>query len=131
MSAAWSQLACGECAFFRANDKGEGLTRIEQHQYPFVGFRPLKVGHVSKLYWKGDPELPGQYAKPGERVSFVIAIQDWMTGQDYQQLRSFVAQAGFELELTAEGRETVAIDGKAPCGNASSGMGSFRGFMCV
>src|SRR5947207_12562516 len=69
-------------SFFKPNDAGDAMTRIVPHEYPFVAFRPLQVAHVNKLYWKGDPELPESYARPPARCTFVIGIQDWMTGQD-------------------------------------------------
>jgi hypothetical protein len=51
-----------------------------------------------------------------------------MTGQDYQQLRTFLEKAGFEFDLVAEGRDAIPIDRKASCGSASSGDGTFQGF---
>jgi hypothetical protein len=62
--------------------------------------------------------------------TFVIGIQDWMAGQDYQQLSSFLENVGFEFELVAEGRDAIPIDRKASCGSVSSGDGTFQGF-CV
>jgi hypothetical protein len=115
-------------SFFKANDTTEGLTRVATHEYPFVPFRALKEAHVSRLYWKGDPDLPGRYAKLPENGTFVIRIEDWMQGQDYQQLRHFLEHAGFEFDLVAEGHAPISIDGKASCGNASSGDGTFQGF---
>jgi hypothetical protein len=115
-------------AFFKANDATEGLTTISPHEYPFVPFRPLQEAHVSRIYWKGDPGLPARYANLPDKCTFRIAIQDWMTGQDYQQLRSFLEKAGFDFELVAEGHVPIPIDRKASCGNVSSGDGTFQGF---
>jgi len=115
-------------SFFKVNDAGEGLTRIIPQEYPFVPFHALQEAHVNKMYWKGDPDLPARYAKLPDQYTFVIRIQDWMTGQDYQQLQTFVEKAGFEFDLTAEGRDAIPIDRKASCGTVSSGDGTFQGF---
>jgi hypothetical protein len=115
-------------SFFKANDVGETLTKVVPHEYPFVPFRALQEAHVNKIYWKGDPALPGRYAKLPDQCTFVIGIQDWMGGQDYQQLRTLVEKAGFEFDLVAEGRDTIPIDRKASCGTVSSGDGAFQGF---
>ncbi len=115
-------------SFFQANDGGEGLSKIVPHEYPFVPFRPLQVAHINRIYWKGDPDLPQRYAKLPDECTFVMGIQDWMAGQDYQQLRTLVEKAGFEFELVADGREAVPIDRKAFCGSVSSGDGTFQGF---
>jgi len=58
----------------------------------------------------------------------VIGIQDWMTGQDYQQLRTLLDKAGFEFNLVSDGRDPVPIDRKSSCGTVSSGDGKFQGF---
>jgi hypothetical protein len=115
-------------SFFKANDDSEGLTRIVLHEYPFIPYRPLLEAHVNKTYWKGDSDLPARFAKLPDRCTFVIGIQDWMTGQDYQQLRTFLEQAGFEFNLVAKGRDSIPIDRKASCGTVSSGDGTFQGF---
>lgn len=115
-------------SFFKANDISEGLTKITPYEYPFVPFRALQEAHVSRMYWKGDPDLPAGYAKLPDKCTFIIGIQDWMTGQDYQQLRTFLEQAGFEFDLVAEGRDAIPIDRKASCGSVSSGDGTFQGF---
>jgi hypothetical protein len=115
-------------SFFKANDDGEALTKVVPHEYPFIPFRALQEAHVNKMYWKGDPDLPGWYAKLPDQCTFVIGIQDWMAGQDYQQLRALLEKAGFEFELVAEGRDAIPIDRKASCGTVSSGDGTFQGF---
>lgn len=114
-------------SFFKANDAGDTLTRIIPHQYPFVPFRALQETHVNKIYWKGDPDLPEQFAKLPDQCTFVIGIQDWMAGQDYRQLRTLVEKAGFEFDLVANG-DAIPIDRKASCGTVSSGDGTFQGF---
>jgi hypothetical protein len=115
-------------SFFRANDITEGLTKITPHEYPFVPFRALQEAHVNRMYWKGDPDLPSRYTKLPDKCTFIIGIQDWMTGQDYQQLRTFLEKAGFEFDLVAEGHAAIPIDRKASCGSVSSGDGTFQGF---
>lgn len=115
-------------SFFKANDITAGLTMITPHEYPFVPFRALQEAHVNRIYWKGDADLPGRYGKVPDECTFIIGIQDWMTGQDYQQLRTFLDKAGFEFDLVAEGRDAIPIDHKASCGNVSSGDGTFQGF---
>ena len=115
-------------SFFQANDLAAGLTRITPHEYPFVPFHALQVAHVNRMYWRGDPDLPGRYAKLPDKCTFVIGIEDWMTGQDSQQLRAFMEKAGFEFDLVAEGREAASIDRKASCGIVYSGDGTFQGF---
>jgi len=115
-------------SFFKANDAGESLTRITPHEFPFVPFRALQEAHINGIYWKGDPKLPATYPKLQDQFSFVIGIQDWMARQDSQQLSPLVEKAGFEFELVAEGRDAIPIDGKASCGTATSGDGTFQGF---
>lgn len=115
-------------SFFKANDISEGLTKITPYEYPFVPFRALQEAHVNRMYWKGDPDLPAGYAKPPDKCTFIIGILDWMTGQDYQQLRTFLEKAGFEFDLVTEGRNAIPIDRKASCGSVSSGDGTFQGF---
>jgi hypothetical protein len=115
-------------AFFKANDKGDSLTRIVPHEYPFVPFRPIQEAHVSALYWRGDPDLPARYVKLSDRTTFLVRIQDWMVGQDYQQLRTLVEKAGFAFDLVSEGRDPVPIDQKSFCGTTSTGDGQFQAF---
>lgn len=115
-------------SFFKANDTTRGLTKIAPHQYPFVPFRALQNAHVNRIYWKGDAGLPPRYARLPDKCTFLIGIEDWMTGQDYQQLRTFLDKAGFEFDLVAEGRDPVPIDRKSSCGTVSSGDGTFQGF---
>jgi len=115
-------------SFFNANDVTEGLTKITPHEYPFIPFQALQEAHINRMYWKGDPDLPGRYAKLPDKCTFIIGIQDWMTGQDYQQLRAFLEKAGFDFDLVAEGRDPIPIDRKASCGTVSSGDGTFQGF---
>ena len=100
-------------SFFKANDVTEGLTKITPHEYPFIPFQALQEAHINRMYWKGDPDLPGCYAKLRDKCTFIIGIQDWMTGQDYQQLRAFLEKAGFDFDLVAEGRDPIPIDRKA------------------
>ena len=113
-------------AFFKAND-AEGFRKINTHQYPFIAFREIEQAHITGLYWNGDPHMP-PFAQPRERVSFVITISDWMAGQDYQQLRTFIDNAGFDFDLVAAGQETVHLDSKTHCGNFSVRDGSSQGF---
>jgi hypothetical protein len=112
--------------FFSAND-GDGFGKIEPHQYPFVPYREIQEAHITGIYWKGDPNMP-RYARLPEQGAFVIAIAEWMAGQDYQQLRTFIEKAGFDFDLAADGRETIHLDGKAHCGNFSAGDGASQGF---
>lgn len=86
------------------------------------------MGHVKGIFWRGDPAIPAQYATFPENGVFLIEIQDWMTGQDYQQLRSFLETAGFEFDLVAEGHDAVPINRSASCNISSSGDGGFQGF---
>ena len=121
----WDDVA----AFFQANgSEPPEFTKIVPHQYPFVAYRPITEAHVTGIYWKGDPELPPRFTRFPEGGTFVIAIREWMTGQDYQQLRTFIEKAGFEFDLVAEGHAPVHFDRKASCGNVSAGDGSFQGF---
>jgi hypothetical protein len=115
-------------AFFKANDEGDTLSKIVPHEFPFIPFRPLQEAHVNKLYWKSDPGLPAQFAKLPGGVTFVIGIQDWMTGQDYQQLRTLLGKAGFEFDLASDSHDPIPIDRKSSCGTLSSGDGKFQGF---
>jgi hypothetical protein len=114
-------------AFFKAND-GDTLAKIAPHEYPFVAFREIREAHVKKLYWEGDPDLPEAYAPSFGRCTFVIAINDWMKGQNSDQLQAFVDNAGFEFDLVADGQPEIHIDRKAFWGTTSYKDGEFQGF---
>jgi hypothetical protein len=113
--------------FFKAND-GDALAKIVPHQYPFVPYNEIQEAHVTQIYWKGDPNLPARFANLPDHCAFVITIQEWMAGQDHQQLRTFIKNAGFEFDLVANGQHPIHLDHKASCGNFSSGDGLFQGF---
>jgi hypothetical protein len=114
--------------FFQVNNDGKGLTKIVPHVYALVPYRPIEIAHVNHIYWKGDPGLPERFAKLPEQATFLIGIQDWMKGQDYQQLKTFLEKAGFEFDLVADGRDAVPIDKNSSCGTVNLGDGAFQGF---
>lgn len=114
-------------AFLSAND-GDTLAKIAPHEYPFVSFREIREAHVKKLYWKGGPDLREAYAPSLGRCTFVIAINDWMKGQNSDQLQAFVDKAGFEFDLVADGRPEIQIDRKDLWGTTSYNDGEFQGF---
>jgi hypothetical protein len=65
-------------SFFKANDVTEGLTKITPHEYSFIPFQALQEAHINRMYWKGDPDLPGRYAKLPEQMQ--VYHWDFRTG---------------------------------------------------
>ena len=115
--------------FFKAN-AAEGFTKIEPHEYPFLEFREIKVAHINRLYWKGDERLPEWARKLREgEADFIITLEEWLQGQDHQQLTAFKEKCVFEFLLQAEGHEDVHVTGDCFRGTWSSGHGDFQGFV--
>jgi hypothetical protein len=114
--------------FFSANS-GDSIVKIEPHQYPFVEYRELKEAHIDGLYWTGDAKIPGWCRGLSGKGSFVISIQDWIEGQDHQQLNTFREKAGFHFVLKADGHEDISITKENSMGTVSANDGSFQGFV--
>jgi hypothetical protein len=116
-------------AFFKANS-GDGFVPIEPHEYPFVEYREIKTAHVNGVYWQGDERIPEWCRDLFEgRGHFIIAIDEWMEGQDHRQLDAFRENAGFEFLLKAAGRDDVRIASGNSVGTCSGGHGDFQGFV--
>lgn len=116
-------------AFFQANS-GEGFVPIRPHEYPFVEFREIKTAHVNGLYWQGDERIPAWCRDLSSgRGHFVLAIDEWIQGQDHRQLDAFRENAGFEFLLQADGHDDVRITSGNSCGNCSAGNGEFQCFV--
>ncbi|MEN6337867.1 MAG: hypothetical protein ABFE01_26730 [Phycisphaerales bacterium] len=116
-------------AFFKANS-GEGFVPIRPHEYPFVEFREIKTAHISGLYWQGDERIP-EWCRDlfDGKGHFIIAIDDWMQGQDHQQLNAFRDNAGFQFVLKADGHADIQLALKHSHGTCSAGNGEFQGFV--
>ncbi len=116
-------------AFFRANSK-DGFVPIKPHEYPFVEFKEIKTAHVKGLYWQGDERIPeGIRNLFGDKNQFIISIEEWMEGQDHQQLNSFLEKTVFRFLLRAPGHEEIVVTRDHHRGNCSSGRGQFQGFV--
>jgi hypothetical protein len=114
--------------FFQANS-GDEFVRIDPHSYPFVEHREIREAHVNGLYWEDDDRLPDFIrGKLGERVTFLIGIEEWMAGHGHRQLRRLVENAGFNFVLKAGGGDDILIDQENFGGNCSSGGGEFQAF---
>lgn len=116
-------------AFFKANS-GEGFVPIRPHEYPFVEFREIKTAHINGLYWRGDERIPAWCRDLSSgRGHFVLAIDEWIEGQNHRQLDAFCENAGFEFLLQADGHDDVRIASGNSCGNCSAGNGEFQCFV--
>ncbi len=62
-------------------------------------------------------------------MDFIITIEDWMEGQDHQQLNAFKDKVVFEFVLKAEGHEDVRVPSHSFRGTWSAGHGDFQGFV--
>jgi hypothetical protein len=115
--------------FFKANS-GKGFVPIQAHEYPFVEFAEIKVAHINGLYWYGDQRIPEGLRRPSsDKDHFVISIDEWVAGQDHQQLTTFYRNAVFRFLLKAPGSEDIHITEKDFKGTCSSGRGKFQGFV--
>ncbi|NKB66818.1 MAG: hypothetical protein GKR89_07150 [Candidatus Latescibacteria bacterium] len=117
-------------AFFRANDD-DGYNPIEPHRYPFVEFAEITQAHISSLHWLGDEAIPEWARAADQPGAIAIRIEEWMEGQDYQQLDTFYGRAGLHFLLRAAGQEDIAIDRGNYKGNQSDGNGSYQAFIVV
>jgi len=111
--------------FFTANS-GDAIVEIEPHQYPFVEYRELQEVHINGVYWKRDKRIPKWGRDLLGGGSFIISIEDWIEGQDRQQLNIFRRNAGFNFVLKADGYEDISVSGENFCGTMSMGEGSFQ-----
>jgi hypothetical protein len=116
-------------AFFRANSGPERRT-IEPHRYPFVEFRELEKVHVNGVFWRGDERIP-EFTRDlfDGSGTFVISIEEWLEGQDHQQLDTFREKAGFHFQLRAPDQEPLEITKAHFLGTCSRGNGDFQGFV--
>jgi len=114
--------------FFVANS-GDSFVTIKPHEYPFVEYRETKEAHINALFWKGDEKVPEWARGRGEMNSFIICIEEWIDGQEYQQLEQFRKKAGFSFVLRAQGYEDISITEENMDGTVSSNDGTFQGFV--
>jgi hypothetical protein len=111
--------------FFRANT-GEEHHEIEPHSYPHAERDLLAGVHVSGMYWRGDPRIPGQLRDIFDgKGNFVLAVEEWDEARDYHQLDHFRRKAGFHVALEAKGRPSVLVPGIS-VGPVPRAMGHFR-----
>jgi hypothetical protein len=93
--------------FFKTNT-GAGVVQITPHLYPYVAYRLLEQVTITGAYWSGTPQLPRHISIPPN--SFVIMTKEWLTGQDHQQLVTFLNNLPSEsrtLTLKAQGYPDV------------------------
>ncbi len=112
--------------FFRANS-GDSFVAIEPYEYPFVEYRQIHEAHVNAVYCKGDKNLPVPVEQMSEGT-FLIAIEEWLEGQDYRQLSEFIENAGFNFRLCAEGHPDIIVTQSNYGGSRSSGNEKFQAF---
>jgi len=111
--------------FFRSNS-GDAFVAIEPYPYPFVEYRELRKVHVTGVYAKGDKRLPEFAAERMRDGMFLLGVKEWIPEQDYRQLDDFVANAGFNFRLRAEGHPEIVVTQRNWHGNTSSGNGRFQ-----
>lgn len=116
--------------FFAANSGGSGFASIEPHRYPFVELQEPEAVNIGGVYWGGDAALP-DFCRTfiSEQGDFVIAVEEWVQGQDHRQLDRFVASAGFAFTLRADGHADITVTRKTLIGTVSEGTGGFQGFV--
>ena len=111
--------------FFRKNS-GDAYVAIEPHVYPFVDRRELREVHITAILTKGDREVP-QFVKESIREGvYFLRVKEWIPTQNYKQLDEFVAKAGFNFRLRAEGHPDIVITRANRRGSVSTGKGDFQ-----
>jgi len=111
--------------FFRANSH-DAYVAIEPHAYPFVERQELREVHIVAIHDKGDEQLPEFVRKNTGEGVFLLRVKEWIPTQNYKQLDEFVAKAGFNFRLRAEGHPDILITRANWRGNISMGNGEFQ-----
>lgn len=80
---------------------------------------------IVKVAKRGDPSIPNGGPLPGD-ISAFLCIKEWISGQNYMQLRDFEADACSTFVLSAPGHPdiTATLEGS----NVSDERGGFQGF---
>ena len=90
-------------------------------------WRELQKVHITAVLNGGDNELP-EFVKENirEGVHFFLRVKEWIPTQNYKQLDEFVAKAGFDFRLCAEGHPDIVITRANRRGSVSTGKGDFQ-----
>ena len=94
--------------FFRVNS-GDAYVAIEPHVYPFVDRQKLREVHITAIHSRGDRELPEFVKENTCEGVYLLLVKEWIPTQNYKQLDEFVANAGFDFRLCAEGHPDILI----------------------
>jgi hypothetical protein len=110
--------------FFQAN-LGKKFVPIQPYVYPPVA--GLNKVHIKEILLPDSPKIPASFPKD---YHLLIAIADWKSGQNYQQLGRFMANAGFNFEVIdlESGKAIFKINGENCCVKQSTGDGNFQGY---
>jgi hypothetical protein len=113
--------------FLRAN-QASGFRYIQPHAYPIRPYRELDKVTVRAAWWRGDLAIPSDFRSlsAGEG-DFVIALAEWLEGQDFRQLDTFRRKAPLRLELRAAARTALRLTDENVVSTVSIGDGSFQG----
>ena len=84
---------------------------------------------ITGIYWANSPELPAAIRTIDPEYDMLIAIREWNPGEDYHQLRNFVANAAHDFLLTAPGHPSIRVSVNG--GNVNVGKGTFQAFTAV
>lgn len=81
--------------------------------------------HVKAAFWKRDTNTPSwiRFSKPWK---FIIETEEWITGQDYNQLSTFLQKAGGNFILRAADHSDIAAKAIAWFSQVD---GSYKGFI--
>jgi hypothetical protein len=115
--------------------KGDDVIKVKADpsrgfNYPFAEYRKLEKVHINGIYCYGDNEHPEWLRQSLRKNRFLIAIEEWLSGQDHRQLGEFVDNAGFSFILRAKGRPDIVINRNNFSGTRTSrgGRKAFQAF---
>ena len=115
-------------AFLRAND-GDGHVEITSHQYPVSKATEIKEAHIKALLWRGDQKIPEEMRDFPKGCDFAIVIEEWIEGQNWDQLDRFYGEAGLNFVLKAKGFEDIRVTPRNYWGNQSFGHGVYQAYL--
>lgn len=95
--------------FFKANSQiEEGIAKIEPYKYPYVEYKELEEVHIKSAKWNSDKEISTSLKLNDNEIA--LFTEEWMEGQDYHQMRTFLnnlPNEDWKFTLKAEGYEEV------------------------
>ena len=80
---------------------------------------------MNGLFWSGDERIPEHWREEWGHETFFVSIEEWLDGQDYQQLNTFLKKAGVNLMLRSPGQADIEIAHQR-WGTVSTGKGDFQ-----